>query len=105
VDCVALNDVRPLSLEAFAVKAYHALAHATNAQAQGMVQSARIPFEMGNIVDPDETHRTFASTNQQTEGLTQTLPQKSHTPAKRGPTSVNVLMSTLGLLEQHCKTD
>jgi hypothetical protein len=64
---------------------------------KAMVQCARITFGMGDIVDPDEAHRTFAASNQQTEGLTQTLPQKNLLPAKRGPTSVNELKSALGL--------
>jgi hypothetical protein len=64
---------------------------------KAMVQCARITFGMGDIVDPDETYRTFASTNQQTDGPTHTLRQKNHPTAKRGPTSVNELKSTLGL--------
>ena len=72
---------------------------------KAMVQCARITFGMGDIVDPDETYRTFASTNQQTDGPTHTLRQKNHPTAKRGPTSVNELKSALGLWQQHCKTD
>jgi hypothetical protein len=64
---------------------------------KAMVQCARITFGMGDIVDPDEAQRTFATTNQRTEGLTQTPAQSSNPPTKRGPTSVNELKRTLGL--------
>jgi hypothetical protein len=64
---------------------------------KAMVQCARITFGMGDIVDPDEAQPTLTTTNQRTEGLTQTLPQTNHPPTKRGPTSVNELKRTLGL--------
>ena len=64
---------------------------------KAMVQCARITFGMGDIVDPDEAHRARSDESDRTTEPSQTQTPKGYQQAKRGPTGVNELRSTLGL--------
>lgn len=64
---------------------------------KAMVQCARITFGMGDIVDPDEAHRTCVATAICANEAPKTQAPRGNPFAKRGPTSVNDLRNAFGL--------
>jgi hypothetical protein len=64
---------------------------------KALVQCARITFGMGDIVDPGEANRARQDSAEYSNEASEMYTPRGHQKAKRGPSSVNALRSTLGL--------